>query len=598
MLEDLAVELNVNTQPVQLKLSTMTAVNTVIASKTASSLQVRGFNSEAHIQIQQAYTRDFIPVDKSHIPTNSTALKWPHLSQLANKLPPLPDCEVGLLIGYDCPLALAPLEVIMGRENEPFAQQIVLGWSIIGSANPHLDKQGSHSFVHRVAVKELPMPAVTDVEALESDFNERNYEDKYVSQDDVRFIQFLSDNIKQEEDGHYQMPLPFKNDNPSALPNNKRLATVRLQHLKRKLSANKQYHDQYTAFMEEMVSKGDVETAPAASEGESVWYIPHHGVYHPRKPNKLRVVCDCSAKFNGISLNDTLLTGPDLINSLVGVLCRFRREEVAVICDIEKMFHQFRVSPEARTYLRFLWWEGGNLENEPREYQMTVRLFGAASSPGCAKFGLKYLAQQCKTVHPAASAFVERNFYVDDGLISVPTVQEAKELIVESQELCNQAGLRLHKFNPNHKDVLSCVAPSGRAESTDPLKLNPEITSEGHVIGIQWSMVSDSFSFNINAKDHPPTRRGLLSVIASLYDPLGFMAAFTLSGKCILQELCHKGIGWDDPIPEHLSSWWEEWKNSLKTLKDITIPRCYHPPNFGNIVSTELHHFSDASVTQ
>ncbi|XP_049419820.1 uncharacterized protein LOC125880984 [Epinephelus fuscoguttatus] len=598
MLEDLAVELNVNTEPVQLKLSTMTAVNTVIASKTASGLQVRGLNSEAHIQIQQAYTRDFIPVDKSHIPTKNTALKWPHLSNLANKLPSLQDCEVGLLIGYDCPLALAPLEVIMGSENEPFAQRTVLGWSIIGSANPHLDRQGSHSFVHRVAVKELPVPAVTDVlKALESDFNERNYEDKYVSQDDVRFLQFLSDNIKQEKDGHYQMPLPFKNDNPPSLPNNKRLATVRLQHLKRKLSANKQYHDQYTAFMEEMVSKGYAEPAPAASEGESAWYIPHHGVYHPRKPNKLRVVFDCSAKFNGISLNDTLLTGPDLINSLVGVLCRFRREEVAVICDIEKMFHQFHVSPETRNYLRFLWWEGGNLENEPREYQMTVHLFGATSSPGCANFGLKYLAQQCKTIYPAASAFVERNFYVDDGLISIPTVQEAKELIVEAQELCNHAGLRLHKFNSNHKDVLSCVPPSERAESTDPLKLNSEMTSEGHVLGIQWSMVNDSFSFNISAKDHPPTRRGLLSVVASLYDPLGFMAPFTLSGKCILQELCHQGIGWDDPIPEHLRPRWEEWKNGLKTLKDITIPRCYHPPNFGNIISTELHHFSDASNT-
>lgn len=301
---------------------------------------------------------------------------------------------MGLLIGYDCPLALAPLEVIKGSENEPFAQRTVLGCSIIGSANPYLDRQGSHSFVHCVAVKELPVPAVTDVlKALESDFNGRNHEDTYVSQDDVRFLQFLSDNIKQEKDGHYQMPLPFKNDNPPSLPNNKRLATVWLQHLKRKLSANKQYHDQYTAFMEEMVSEGYAEPAPAASEGESVWYIPHHGVYHPRKPNKLRVVFDCSARFNGISLNDTLLSGPDLINPLVGVLCRFRREEVAVICDIEKMFYQFRVSPEARNYLRFLWWEGGNLENEPREYQMTVHLFGAASSPGCANFGLKYLAQ-------------------------------------------------------------------------------------------------------------------------------------------------------------------------------------------------------------
>ncbi|KAG1968718.1 nek6 [Pimephales promelas] len=596
ILEDLVTELNVNTQPVQLKLSTMTAVNTVIASKSAYGLQVRGLNSDTYIQLQQTYTRDFIPIDKSHIPTKGTALQWPHLKHLINKLHPLQDCEVGLLIGYDCPSALAPLEVITGGENEPFAQRTMLGWSIIGSANPHLDRQGNESFVHRVAVKEVPV--ATDVlKILESDFNERSYEDKYVSQDDVHFIQLLSDNIKQKRDGHFEIPLPFKGSCPPALPNNKKLATVRLQHLKKKLKANKQYFDHYTAFMEETIKKGDAEPAPPLLEGETVWYIPHHGVYNPRKPGKLRVVFDCSAKFRGISLNDTLLTGPDLINSLVGVLCRFRREAVAVICDIERMFYQFSVSPEVRNYLRFLWWEGGVLETEPQEYRMTVHIFGAASSPGCANFGLKYLAQQHKVDHPTASVFVEKNFYVDDGLTSVPTIKEAKELIVEAQKLCKTAGLRLHKFNSNQKEVLSCVAPSERAVTTDPLNLNPDATPEGHILGIQWSSENDTFSFNIDAKDHPPTRRGLLSVVASLYDPLGFVAPFTLSGKCILQELCRRGIGWDDPIPENLRSRWEEWKNGLQRLKEVAIPRCYHPHNFGKIVRVELHHFSDASNT-
>lgn len=183
------------------------------------------------------------------------------------------------------------------------------------------------------------------------------------------------------------MPLPFKGCSQPSLPINKRLATIRLQHLKKRLKANKQFFDHYKAFMEDVISKGDAEPAPEATPGEIVWYIPHHGGYHPRKPGKLRVVFDCSAKFCGISLNDTLLTGPDLINSLIGVLCRFRKETVAVICDIESTFHQFIVTSEHRTYLRFLWWEHGNLDSEPREYHMAVQLFGATSSPGCANFG-------------------------------------------------------------------------------------------------------------------------------------------------------------------------------------------------------------------
>ena len=88
------------------------------------------------------------------------------------------------------------------------------------------------------------------------------------------------------------MPLPFKDNNPPALPNNNRLATIRLEHLKKKLKIHTQYFDHYKAFMEETISKGDAEPAPVSSEGDIVWYIPHHGVYHPRKPDKLRVVFD------------------------------------------------------------------------------------------------------------------------------------------------------------------------------------------------------------------------------------------------------------------------------------------------------------------
>lgn len=122
VLEDVLDKLNVDVQPVKLKLSTMTALNTIIASKNAHGLQVRGLNSEDYIQLQQAYTRDFIPVDKSYIPTRETALQWPHLKHLADKLPPFQDCDVGLLIGYDCPSVLAPLEVLTGGKDEPFAQ--------------------------------------------------------------------------------------------------------------------------------------------------------------------------------------------------------------------------------------------------------------------------------------------------------------------------------------------------------------------------------------------------------------------------------------------------------------------------------------------
>lgn len=81
----------------------------------------------------------------------------------------------------------------------------------------------------------------------------------------------------------------------------------------------------------------------------------------------------------------------DLTNILLGVMCRFIREIIAVICDLQKMFHRFHVNPKERDYLKFSWYYGGDTSNDPLEYRMNVRLFGAKSSPGCANFGIKYL---------------------------------------------------------------------------------------------------------------------------------------------------------------------------------------------------------------
>ena len=109
--------------------------------------------------------------------------------------------------------------------------------------------------------------------------------------------------------------------------------------------ADGRYHDHYVTFMETMIEKGFAERVkPGASSSpdteRNVWYIPHHGVYHPKKPTKIRVVFDCAAEFKGETLNKHLLQGPDLTNTLTGVLNRFRQEHVGLMCDIESMFYQ------------------------------------------------------------------------------------------------------------------------------------------------------------------------------------------------------------------------------------------------------------------
>ena len=133
---------------------------------------------------------------------------------------------------------------------------------------------------------------------------------------------------------------------------------------------------EYVSFISEVIEKGYARKVSAEElppEEGNVWYLPHHGVYHPKKPNSLRVVFDCSARYQGESLNDHLLQGPDLSSKLTVVLTRFRKERVAF------MFFQVKVKKEDQNFLRFLWWSNGDLTQEPQEHCMTVHLFGAGS---------------------------------------------------------------------------------------------------------------------------------------------------------------------------------------------------------------------------
>lgn len=88
-----------------------------------------------------------------------------------------------------------------------------------------------------------------------------------------------------------------------------------------------------------------------------------------------------------------------------------------------------------------------------------------------------------------------------------------------------------------------------------------------------------------------------MSTVAFIYDPLGFLAPYVLNGKRIVQEMCHQGVGWDDALPEMLKPWRESWRHDFANLEKINIARCYIPTNFGKVVKTELHHFSDASTS-
>ena len=619
ILDETAKALNARSEPVQLNLSTLASRNTIVSCRKLAGLQVRGFYSDKIITLPVTYSREFIPANRDHIPTPDTAKAWPHLEHIADEIAPQQSCDVGLLIGYNCAQALVPRQVVPGEEHQPFAQKTDLGWSVVGYGNPCLNYGDAIGISHQVMVKQVMpgLPSSSDltkevhyvcrtqikevllpadvIKMLESDFVERESETSPISQEDLRFLSKMEKSIKLKSDGHYEMPLPFKKERPN-LPDNKICAIHRLRCLERRLRRNDQYYKDYKTFMDETIRRGDAERVPEEDIHKApAWYIPHHGVYHPQKPGKIRVVFDCSAKYQGTSLNDHLLTGPELTNTLVGVLYRFRRGPVAIMCDIERMFHQFHVKAEDQDYLRFLWWDNGDLESQPSIYRMKVHLFGAASSPGCANYGLKHVAAEGQgNFSDDTIKFIQRNFYVDDGLSSVASEDQAIQLVKEARELCSTGKLRLHKFISNSKKVLDAIP---KEECAAAAKDKDMALGELHMeraLGVQWCVASDEFQFRVIVKENPLTRRGVLSTVASVYDPLGFVAPFILLGKQILQQMCRDKLSWDDTLPDDLRPLWESWLQDLRNLAEVKIPRCYVPSSF-KVQHYELHHFADAS---
>ena len=191
-----------------------------------------------------------------------------------------------------------------------------------------------------------------------------------MSHDDQQFSkQMNQETIKV--DVHYVVPLPLKSKDVN-LPNNRVLALKRLNCFHRSFLNDNHFSEIYKTFIADMIAKGYARKADNNCKSVKIWYIPHHGVVHPAKPGKVCMVFDGSVKYRGTSLNNQLISGPDLTNQLIGVLTRIREEQVDFIADVEAMFHQVRVPKDQRSLLRFLWWDTS-----------------PTSSPSCSNFVLK-----------------------------------------------------------------------------------------------------------------------------------------------------------------------------------------------------------------
>ena len=477
--------------------------------------------------------------------------QWPHLKDL--KIPDVEDNQVTMLIGANVPEAQVHEECRRGRLGEPYAVRTVLGWAVLGPVNV---ANGSSSQVANVNfVKygdELSHQQMRQF--LRLDDIDMNRSSKKAMSVEVQEALKRMENSVQIVDGHYEIGMLWKSVTPW-LPNNKQMAEARLQALKRKLRRDETFHRKYREFMEKLIERGyarKLTEEEAARRSRRTWYLPHHAVFHPQKKDKIRAVFDAAATQDGVSLNNQLHQGPDLANSLLGVLLRFRQYPIALVADIEGMFNQVKVPPEDSNALRFLWWETNDLES-PSEFQMTSHIFNAKDSPSCANFCLKRAAEDSKgRFSDEAVNAVNKDFYVADFVKSVRTVNEASSLANEVTCFPSEAGFTLTKWMSNSREVLSEIPDRERARPT--LDLDLENLPVERTLGVQWDVEKDAFLSKVHFPHQPSTKRGILSAVTSLYDPMGFVCPVILEAKKILQKLWKLNLGWDDEIPKDLQN--------------------------------------------
>lgn len=443
-----------------------------------------------------------------------------------------------MLIGRDLTEAHHVYEQCIGPRSSPFAQRLNLGWVIVGDVclgTTHAPDNRVN--VNKTCILNNGRPSTFELcqntfhlkenETLGQTVFERTSSDDKpgLSIEDKDFLKLMEDEFVKNEDGHWKAPLPFRKSRPR-LPNNKAQAFKRARILENTIQKDSVKKKHFIDFMQDMLDNGHAELAPPLKPNEECWYLPLFGVYHPKKKDKIRIVFDSSAKYEGVSLNSVLMSGPDLTNSLVGVLLRFRREPVAIVADIQQMFYGFYVEEKHRNFLRFLWFKDNDPNKELTEFRMCVHVFGNTPSPAVATYGLRKCVEAVdKQGQTDVKAFVERDFYVDDGLASFATDDEAISVMKRTQEALKENGkLRLHKIASNSETVMKTFNSDDLAKGLKDIDFHNDELPIQQSLGLCWNLQTDSFSYKLSNEIKPITRRGILSTINSLYDPLGFIA--------------------------------------------------------------------------
>ena len=583
--KDVISRLGISGVTTQIKLNTVLEASSITADKCHFTIEA--MDSTDRVSVRGAFAVDQLPIKLKASTISRRFKRWPHLDGIT--IEECNDERVVMIIGCDQPKAHWVLDTRIGSDSQPFAIKTPLGWVLLGPAEANSERVINHIEVNEETTEE-------SLEELTTRLYNKEFEDlcgvaKSLSKEEMIAAEIVEQGTRSVE-GRYEVPLPWRCC-PPPLVDNREYARKRLYGLKKRFASNPDLVYRYDQIIQDHSRKGYITLLKTETGDGGSWYIPHHPVINPKKPEKLRIVFDCAAKYRGKSINDCLYSGPDTTANLVGVLLRFRKRPVAIMGDIEEMFLQVRLHSKDQNWMRFLWWDGAEIDREPVTYKMVVHPFGATSSPFCANYALrKTIEDNRQALSSVTESIANRCIYVDDCIASVEDVSTARTVINELRKVTSFGGFKLKKWLSNRKEALMDVPLEDLAKNVK-LCSKSELPTE-RTLGIEWDAEGDELRFTFEDLDKPNTRRGLLSTIASTFDPLGLISPLILNAKILLQNLCREKKDWDQMLEGEQLSNWIAWKDRMRKLNSMKFPRCIKENNDCN-TKLQLHLFADAS---
>ena len=190
---------------------------------------------------------------------------------------------------------------------------------------------------------------------------------------------------------------------------------------------------------------------------------------------------------------------------------------------------------------------------------------------------------------------------MDDYLDSVDTISEAIQRAKEVSLIHRKGGFEIRNWVANSKEVLDALPQDAIATGGSQLSFSNE--DYQRILGVIWLPESDIFTFTIKFPklderivngEKPLTKRDVLKLIMSVFDPLGLLSVMTIRAKILMQDIWRSGSTWDQPLPEALIGKWITWLQLLDKAAALRIPRSY-VSGIGAIDDVQLHVFCDAS---